>query len=490
MTDRIRSSSAWRHVVVVAVLTGGLLVPVGAANAAKPKSSGAKQAKTHVPSATATAFSSGELQGSGVGTTGCGTNGDAEPAIHVSRQNNLFLGSEEGLGNGSDGWLQLGAQGGAGAAACSLQYAGQPNAVAGFGAAGGDIDLGWASAPNSSGAYTLYVASLNGGSVAVEWATASGAPGSFVNVPVQAGLPGDDREWIAAYGASSSLLTFHDLATLNIDVLRSDTGGLGYAQISRAIPETDYKAGNNELGNIAIDHRNAADATAGPGGLPGFWAYQSFVAPSSDPGPLASADNNEAFVAVSSDGGFTWTDRPIPCSVSKTGLDHSFPNVSVSPSGSLWASWSDDVNVFSAVSADHGQSWSCSGKISGISAQAIFPWIVATSAGEDLVYYASPTAAGAGSKQTFYVYFVQNSGAGAGAWGKPQRLFAVHQGPVCEQGIACGGDRQLLEDFGVDTDLAGWAHIAYSHDAPNLGDQINYTGYAVQTAGTRAGYPN
>jgi hypothetical protein len=48
----------------------------------------------------------------------------------------------------------------------------------------------------------------------------------------------------------------------------------------------------------------------------------------------------------------------------------------------------------------------------------------------------------------------------------------------------------LLDDFGVDTDSQGYAHIAYSHDAPNLGGGSSYTGYAVQTSGSTVGAPN
>src|SRR5437879_1913830 len=49
-------------------------------------------------------FSFGELQSSLVGVSGCGTNQDGEPAIHASRANNVFLGSERGVGSGSDVW--------------------------------------------------------------------------------------------------------------------------------------------------------------------------------------------------------------------------------------------------------------------------------------------------------------------------------------------------------------------------------------------------
>jgi hypothetical protein len=400
-------------------------------------------------------FSYGEPQWDHVGATGCGTNGDGEPAIHVSYANDVFLGSEEGLGGGSDG----------------------------------DIDLAWASAPNDQGAFNLYVASLNGASVAVAHSNDRGT--TFANVPVQGGLPLDDREWIAAFGAQTSLLTYHDLGG-DIDVLRSDNGGRLYIQISQAIPQSDYRAGDNQHGNLAIDRRNTAGAMSGQ-----FWAYQSYVAPSSAADASGSGNLDEAFVAVSSDGGSTWTQRAIPCSFTSTtsSLDHNFPNVSVDPSGRLWAAWSDDHNVFTAVSANHGSTWTCSGPASTNTAQAIFPWLVATSAGVDLVYYGSPTAPSSGQEQTFYVYFAQSPSATTSGWATPQRLVAVHRGPVCESGIACTGNRQLLDDFGVDTDQSGWAHIAFTSDADaNLklspGGSNSATGYAVQTGGTPVGFPN
>ncbi len=430
-------------------------------------SAGAAQA------ATVGNFSYGQLQSALVGATGCGTNSAGEPAIHVSRANNVFLGSELGLGGGSELWRGLGAVGGATASGCGLEYRGQPNAVAGgLGASGGDIDLANASATNSSGNYNLYVASLNLGSVNVATSTNNGT--SFSDVPVQAGLPVDDREWIAAFGASTSLLTFHDIATNDIDVLKSTNGGQTYTQVSQAIPETDYKAGANEIGNIVIDHDNIP--TGG-----NFYAYQAFVAPSSSSGSA----NNEAWLAVSSDGGSTWTDQPIPCSTAgaSTNLNHNFPNVSVAPNGTLWYAWSDDTNIYTATSSDHGATWTCSGRVSTNTAQAIFPWLAATNSGVDLVYYGAPTT----SNQTWSVYFAQNL---AGSWGTPQQLMAVHSGSVCESGASCTSGRQLFDDFGVDTDNSGWAHIAFSQDSPSLGGSGTSTGYAVQTAGTAVGPPN
>jgi hypothetical protein len=422
-------------------------------------------------------FDYGQLQSATVGATGCGTNAAGEPAIHVSQANNVFLGSELGLGGGSELWRGLGAVGGTGASGCGLEFRGQPNAVmGGLGASGGDIDIANASATNASGNYNLYVASLNLGSVNV--ATSQNNGTSFSQTPVQAGLPLDDREWIAAFGASTSLLTYHDIATNDIDVLRSDNGGQSYTHLSQVIPETDYKAGANELGNIVIDHRNLPDSTGD------FYAYQAFVAPSSSSGSA----NNEAFLGVSKDGGKTWSDNAIPCSTASasTSLDHNFPNVSVAPNGTVWYAWSDNKNIYTAESSDHGSTWSCSPAVSTNTAQAIFPWLAATSGGVDLVYYGAPTT----TNQTWSVYFAQNTAGTTSGWGTPQQLMAVHKGTVCEGGISCSSGRQLFDDFGVDTDSSGWAHIAFSQDSPSLGGSGTSTGYAVQTAGTPVGGPN
>jgi hypothetical protein len=451
------AGTAQATLVSLPFLGGGAAAPVGAAS-------------------TVGNFSFGQLQASVVGASGCGTNNAGEPAIHVSRTDNVFLGSENGLGGGSALWRGLGALGGTGASGCSLEYRGQPNAVAGFGASGGDIDVALASAPNASGNYNLYVASLNLASISVATSTDNGT--TFSQTPVQAGVPVDDREWIAAFGAQTALLSYHDVATNNIDVLRSDNGGQTFTQVSTAIPAGDYKASANELGNIVVDHRNL------PAGAGNFYAYQSFVAPSSSSG----ANNNEAFLAVSADGGHTWTDNPVPCSTaaSTTDLNHNFPNISVDPAGRVWYAWSDDHSIKTAVSTDHGSTWSCSGAVSTGSAQAIFPWLAATSAGVDLVYYGAPTA----TNQTWSVDFVQNTTSTATGWGTPQQLMPVHSGTVCESGATCTTGRQLFDDFGVDTDSHGFAHIAYSHDSPDLGGAGTYTGSAVQTAGTPVGQPN
>jgi hypothetical protein len=437
--------------------------------------SGASSAAPAAPAASVGGFSFGQPQSQAVGSAGCGTNTVGEPSVHVSKANLVGLGSEEGLGGGSQFWRATQVGGATSADPCQLVHSAQPNATNGVGLSGGDIDTAFAPTPMAGGTYRAYVASLNLGSVNVATSTDNGA--TFSQTPVQAGLPLDDREWIAASGADTSLLTYHDIATNNIDVLRSDNGGQLYTHIAQAIPPTDYKAASNQHGNLVIDHDNASPVAGG------FWAYQSFVAPSTS----AGTESDEAFLAVSADGGHTWTDKPIPCTTSfgASGLGHNFPNISVAPNGTLFYAVSNDKAIYVARSADHGDHWTCSPPVS-TSKRAIFPWLVATSAGEDLVYYGTD---GSGPSAVWSVYFAQNPNQSDTGWSNT-KLMPVHQGEVCEEGVTCNGGRQLLDDFGVDTDQSGWAHISYSHDAPDLGGSGTYTGYAVQQTGKPVGRPN
>jgi hypothetical protein len=104
----------------------------------------------------------------------------------------------------------------------------------------------------------------------------------------------------------------------------------------------------------------------------------------------------------------------------------------------------------------------------------------------DLVYYGTDDT---GPDAVWSVHFAQNLDGSATKFTDTE-LMPVHKGPVCEGGVSCTGNRQLLDDFGVDTDQSGWAHIAFSHDAADLGGSGDYTGYAVQQSGTPVGVPN
>ncbi len=168
------------------------MFPAGVAGASSVKPPQPPGHAGHQSVTTATnAFAFGQMQSATVGASGCGTNTAGEPSIHVSKANLVGLGSEEGLGGGSEYWRASQVGGTTTASPCALVYSGQPNAVSGAGASGGDIDTAIAPVQSSLGTFRIYVASLNLGSVNVATSNDNGA--TFSQVPAQAGLPVDDR---------------------------------------------------------------------------------------------------------------------------------------------------------------------------------------------------------------------------------------------------------------------------------------------------------
>lgn len=430
--------------------------------------------------------------------SGCGRNKAAEPAIHVSRAGRVFVSALLGSGAGTEVW-DGSSSAGRGASPCRLSYLGRPDAVAGLSPSGGDTDLAIASARNAAGSYNTYVAGLDHS----VWMSITQDDGrTWTEVPVQVSPVPEDRPFVAAYGAGTSLLGVHDLATYDdIDILRSDQPGTPYVLIAQVIPEADYKAHLNQTGNLVIDRENRAGAVANRAGTVPFWAYQAFVS-NSKAGVGHGIGNdgvgNEIFIAVSNDGGYTWIDEPVGCSSrigrADDGLNNEFPVAAVAPDATVWVTWSDGIDVYAARSMNHGRSWTCEGPVSATTharGAAFEPWITATRAGVDVVYYATPNVR-AGSQTVTYVYFAQLV---HGRWTIPVRVAPVHAGSVCQSGASCTSNRQLLDDFGVDTDPNGWAHIAFTADAdangaPKLGGQFSTTFYAVQTAGPRIGASN
>ena len=180
-------------------------------------------------------------------------------------------------------------------------------------------------------------------------------------------------------------------------MLRSDNGGQLYTQIAQVIPETDYKAQTNELGNLVDRPPQPAQQDRRVLGLPGVRGAIELLGH-----PQQRGIPRRLRPMVVTHGPI----RPIPCSTASA-VDRpepQLPQVSVDPPGHIWYAWSDDTTIRTAESTNHGKTWTCSKPVSTTTAQAIFPWLVATSHGVDLVYYGAPTK----TNQTWYVYFVQN----------------------------------------------------------------------------------
>ena len=395
--------------------------------------------------------------------TSC-TNTAAEPAIRADKSGHFYASSENGLGAGTDAWK--GSNNGLHYTALQSPNAASNSNNSGFAPGGGDTDLAVAPAKNPQGNYNVYVASLNLANVDVSTSMDKGQTWSLN--PTSATIPGDDREWIAADRASTVCISYHDVATFNIDVDCSFDAGTTFTQLGEAFDTNHaWLAQNNEIGNLVIDPSN-------------HYIYQTFSG-------IANANEvacdqqgtcgfHVVWVAVSTDGGKTFTDKMVYNNPDITvGYGHQFVNLSIDKAGNLYSVYSDNHNIYYSYSTDHGTTWSAPAQVnSGSSATAIFPWSVANHAGHlDIVWYGTSYYDGVNPPDNYpmsaawYVYFAQNLSATTPGSGftQVQATPINHYGGVCEGGISCTGNRDLYDDFGVAVNPnTGFASIVYSDD--------------------------
>jgi hypothetical protein len=391
------------------------------------------------------------------------TNGAAEPAIRADAAGNFYGSSENGLGGGTQAWKST--DGGQHYTTLespnAVSQTSQPTVAPG----GGDTDLAVAPAKNANGLYNVYVASLNLANVDVS--TSMDGGNSWTLNPTSASIPGDDREWIAADGASKVCLSYHDVATFNIDVDCSFDAGKTFTQLGDAIDTAHaYNINCNAIGNQAIDPTT-------------HYIYQTFSG--IDQADAANCQTtgvgyHVVYMAVSTDGGKTFTDYKVYDNPNTSvSYGHQFVNVSVDAAGNVYSVYSDNHNVFYSFSTDHGQTWSAPVQVNkGPAATAIMPWTVAGSVGKiDVVYYSTSYYDGTNAPDSYpnsaawYVYFAQNLSANKAGSGFTQVAASPinHYGGVCEGGISCSGNRDLYDDFGVAASpVTGMASIIYSDD--------------------------
>src|SRR6266576_928543 len=306
------------------------------------------------------------------GASGC-TNGAAEPMIRADATGTFYVSSELGVTSGTLAWKST--DGG-------LHYTAltSPNqlsqAAGGVGPGGGDTDLGTAPDVNANGVHNLYVASLSLANVTVSTSQDGGATWSK-NI-TSAPIPGDDREWIAADQATKVCISYHDIATFNIDVNCSFDAGASFTQFGTAIDATHaYLLNDNEIGNLAIDPNSHA-------------IYQVFSGIANAAEAALPTSFHAVWIGVSRDGGQSFSDHAVYVNpYTSVSYGHQFVNVSVDRAGTVYVVYTDDHNLFYSFSADGGSTWTGPIQVNQApSATAIMPWSVACDPGQlNIVWY-------------------------------------------------------------------------------------------------------
>jgi hypothetical protein len=453
-------------------------------------------------------FSNYELAGNpfvtgfSVGTTcpnssGTCTNTEGEPAIRADKNGNFYGSSENvfcvigGLCGGTFAWKST--DGGKHFTTLPL-----PNGLSignvGLSPAGGDTDIAVAPKLNPSGAFNLYVASLESKPPLVNIYVSSSQDGGAtwsIN-PTGASVPVDDREWIAADGMNKVCISYHATPTTNeIVVDCSNDAGFTFTQHALAF-DTNHQFHallNNQIGNLTIDTGNHV-------------IYQVFSSIHSlaeeVTGCGTSCGTHSVWIARSLNGGATFADYEVYNNPDTTvNYGHQFVNVTVDRAGNVYVVYNDNHNLFYSFSTNFGQTWSGPYQVnSSPSNTAIFPWSSAGSAGGlDVVWYGSSYYDGLNPPDSYptsaawYVYFAQNLQATTPGSSFTQQPASgiVHYGGVCESGVTCTGNRDLLDDFGITASpTTGLAAIIYTNDQyfNTAAEPANNQGTAPCTAST------
>jgi hypothetical protein len=207
---------------------------------------------------------------------------------------------------------------------------------------------------------------------------------------------------------------------------------------------------------------------------------------------------HSVWIARSLDGGLTFTNYEVYDNPNVSmSYGHQFVNVSVDRAGNVYVVYSDNHNLFYSFSTNFGQTWSGPSQINqSPSNTAIFPWSSAGSAGGlDVVWYGSGYYDGVNPPDSYpiaaswYVYFAQNLQATTvgSTFTQVAASGIIHYGGVCESGVTCTGNRDLLDDFGVAASPAtGLAAIIYTDDQylNTAAEPANSQGSAPCTAST------
>jgi hypothetical protein len=266
---------------------------------------------------------------------------------------------------------------------------------------------------------------------------------------------GADREWLTHRG-TELWLSYHDSgSSSSIKVLYSPDDGVTWKKVSSPMTGQGSVTGQSTFNNI----QGPIVADPNSNYLYDIWAAGEIKT------KCCSADFNNIYVSVSSDGGKTWTAHLVYHAPVGTALDNIFPSLAVDQTkGTLYAVWSDGHDVSLSSSPAGGTSWTSAKVVSDINT-ALMPWAAARNDKVDVVYYGS-TAAQDDPNGVWNVYDSQSDDAGATFDQNLVSQTPNRIGAVCTEGTGCAGgvNRELLDLFEVAEDpITNKAAIIYTN---------------------------
>jgi hypothetical protein len=384
---------------------------------------------------------------------------EAEPLIEISRDGHIYTCGPTGFSNGAD-YAQVSTDGGDQFHILGTQPRGQQGA-----GGGGDCALATGASPNALGNYQYAYAGLgalsgfttstspnNGHSLATAGADANGG---ITSNGVLA-----DRQWMTFTDDHTVLLSWNQQQPRNVVVQKSTDGGLTYS------PVTSIAAPNPEF----------------PGPLR-FIKSQNLVY-------MPWTLGEEVNLAVSHDGGDTWTDCKVASGDVVKGGTAGFAVADHDPAGNIYVVWADSSDYhtwMSVLTAD--KLAGCNQSISAVAATSdgeptvdpgfstpvqvdrdsvrttVFPWVAAGGApGRVAVTFYGTPADGDPSSGDFnaawnvYVNQSVNALDATRTFSQVQATtHPFHYDSICLNGLACelavpAGDRTLADFFAIGYD--------------------------------------
>src|SRR5260221_4085713 len=317
--------------------------------------------------------------------------GGAEPGDRVDSQGTVYVESIRGVPGGIDLWRWNQSIEGAPNSNGTLpfKYEGQPDNCGVFGLTGGGCvnnvgsptNLGVAPGggdadiavnrpdPNNSAIPNVAMTSLSL-APGVTATNSRNRGDTFFTPPnvVAALVPGDDRMWNDTFSdASTVYMSYHDLATFNIEVQRSNNGGLTYtAGLGEAIDSATLPAAGSLIptnsGNTAAQIKVDKSSCPSRGNF-----YAPLVAPDRVAENANTGPQRSVYVGVSTDAGlgtsfFNFTVHKVFTSPAGSlgaahGLANIFPALAVDSFGNVYTVWSDSRHILLSSSTDLGTTW-------------------------------------------------------------------------------------------------------------------------------------
>jgi hypothetical protein len=430
-----------------------------------------------------------------------------EPSMTVDSQGTIYVESIRGVPGGLDlwRWYQAADGGPNPDGTLPFKYEGQPDGcgifpantictTAGIAPGGGDGDVAVNAPAENTHVPNLAVVSLSAAEVTGSHST--DRADTFVQPPnpATAGVPFDDRMWIDGLNdASHVYMEYHDFGTTSqIFVQRSSDGGETYGVPSTVITPALEATVGLPTGNIAGQVKVDRSSCSSHGNV-----YQIFVGPDNPTDNLKNSASylNAAYVGVASNVSLssptlTFNDYKIfSCGAGSTcptglGLGNLFPALAVDKFGYLYATWSDNSNIYYSFSQHQGTSWSPAIKLTDNTPQAgksnLFPWIAADANGHVAVSWYGADAAGNSNTvpaaTTHWNVFVAETVNGHSSGPVFTQNLATdhvnHTGQISTGGLTGTSDRSLADFFQIAIDPGHRVNVAYADN--HAGKSITY----------------